>query len=64
MAFVSVGVLCLFWRKTHTKGLRARLPTRPEEDEERKVPESAEETSRQNRAEQSTELKKPVGRTG
>ena len=31
--------LCLFWRKTHTKGLRAIFPTRPKEDERRKVPE-------------------------
>ena len=29
------GSLCLFWRETHTKGLHARLPTRPEEDEGR-----------------------------
>ena len=28
-----------FWRETHTKGLQARSPTRPEEDEGRKVPE-------------------------
>ena len=27
------GFLCLFWRETHTKGLRAKFPTRPEEDE-------------------------------
>ena len=46
VAFVSVGVdkcqsedSCLFWRETHAKGLRARSPTRPEEDEGRKVPE-------------------------
>ena len=24
-----------FWRENYTKGLRARFPTRPEEDEER-----------------------------
>ena len=29
---------CLFWRETHTKGLRARFPTRLEEDEERQGP--------------------------
>ena len=34
--------LCLFWREIHTKGLRARFPMRPEEDEGRKVPESTE----------------------
>ena len=28
------GFFCLFWCETHTKGLRARFPTRPEEDEE------------------------------
>ena len=48
------GFLCLFWRETHTKGLCARFPTRPEEDEERKGPwavnwirQSAEESSQQ-----------------
>ena len=35
--------ITLFWRETHTKGLSARFPTRPEEDEGRKVPESAAE---------------------
>ena len=33
------GPLCLFWRKTHTKGLRVRFPMRLEEVERRKVPE-------------------------
>ena len=33
------GFPCLLWSETHTKGLCARFPTRPEEDEERKVPE-------------------------
>ena len=32
--------LCLFWCETHTKSLRARTPTRPEEDEGKKVPET------------------------
>ena len=54
------GSFCLFWREIHTKRVRARLPTRPEEDEGRKVPESGEETSRQNRTvskiEQSTDV--------
>ena len=27
------GSLCLFWYKTHTKGLRTRFPARPEENE-------------------------------
>ena len=31
--------LCLFWRETHSKGLRARSPARPEVEEGRKVPE-------------------------
>ena len=26
--------ICLFWHEAHTKSLRARFPTRPEEDEE------------------------------
>ena len=30
--------LCLLWRETHTKGLSARSPTRPGEDEERQGP--------------------------
>ena len=30
--WVSVRFLCLFWRETHTKGLRARFPTRPEKN--------------------------------
>ena len=32
------GFLCLFWRQTHRKGLRARFPTRPKEDGERQDP--------------------------
>ena len=28
------GFLCLFWLEIHTKGLRTRFPTRPEEDNE------------------------------
>ena len=32
----------LFWCEIHTKGLRAKFPTRPEEDEGRKVPVSKE----------------------
>ena len=34
--------LRLLWRETHTKGLTARPPTRPEVDEERKVAEKTE----------------------
>ena len=34
--------LCLFWRKTHTKGLRTIFTTTPEEDEGRKVLDSTE----------------------
>ena len=45
------GSLCLFWRETHTKGLCARFPTRPEEDEGMKDPESTEV----DRTDQSTE---------
>ena len=45
------GFLCLFWRETHTKGLRARFPTRPEEDEGRQSPKEV------NRREQSTEVR-------
>ena len=30
-----IGFLCLFWRETHTKDLRARFPTRPKEDEKK-----------------------------
>ena len=47
----------MFLRKTHTKGMLAKFPTRPEEDAGRKVPESregAEQVSRQERG-QSTE---------
>ena len=33
------GFLGLFWRETHTKGLRVRSPTRPGEDEGKRVPE-------------------------
>ena len=74
------GSLCLFWCKTHTKGLHMRFPTRPKEDEGRKVPEQKrtgqlneegsqkKETSRQNRAvskrDQSTELNRPGQSTG
>ena len=34
--------LCLFWHETQTKGLSSRSPARPEEDEEKKVPERTE----------------------
>ena len=40
----------LFWRETHTNGLRARSLTRPEEDEGRQGPRAV------NRREQSTEV--------
>ena len=39
--------LCLLWRETHTKGLTARSPARPEVDEERKVPEKIEKIESQ-----------------
>ena len=32
------GFLCLFWHVAHTKGLRMRFPTKPEEDEKRHSP--------------------------
>ena len=69
---------CLFWRETHTKAFCARSLTRPEVDAGRKVPErqSAEGSSRDKsteqvsqemrvgqRGDQSTEVRKPAGRT-
>ena len=54
------GPLCLFWRETHTKGLCVRLPTKPEEDEGRKVPQTT-EVSRTN---QSTEKGSQQERAG
>ena len=67
--------LCLFWRETHTKGLRARSPTRPEEDEGRKIPErqpaegssrdqSTGEVSQEKDTVSRREQKRPVDRTG
>ena len=44
--------LCLFWRETHTKGLRTRSPTRLEEG--RKVQEKTEELIKKGRREQLT----------
>ena len=43
-AWVSANqkIPCLFWHETHTEDLHARFPTRPEEDEGRKVRESTE----------------------
>ena len=38
---------CLFWRETHTKGVRARLPTRPIEDERKQRSQSRTEESRE-----------------
>ena len=54
---MSVGVgasqrIPLFWHETPTKGLRARFPTRPEEDEGRQE------------TDQSTQQNKTVYRTG
>ena len=43
------GSRCLFWRETHTKGLRARFPTRLEEDKGRKVPEKTGGRTEENR---------------
>ena len=34
--------LCIFWRETQTKGLRARAPARPEVERGRKVREKTE----------------------
>ena len=42
--------LCPFCRETHTKSLRARFPTRPEDEEKRQGPRGV------NRREQSTEV--------
>ena len=52
------GSLCLYWCETHTKDLRARFPTRPEEDKGRQEPKieqkiaenKTEQRSGQNRA--------------
>ena len=44
------GFLCLFWRETHTKDLRARFLTTPEEDEKGQGPRAV------NRRRQSTEV--------
>ena len=38
------GSLCLFWRETHTKSLRARFPMRPEEGEGRQGPRAVNRT--------------------
>ena len=54
----SEDPLCLLWRETHAKGLRVRFPTRPEEDEGRKVPERTEEKS----IEQGSQQKRAVKR--
>ena len=46
--FVSATLrrsLCLFWRETYTKGLRARSPVGQEVEEDRKVPEKTERDS-------------------
>ena len=55
--------LCLFWRETHTKGLRARFPTRLEEDEGRKVPWRTEETRTEKEAEQRCVQNRGVSRS-
>ena len=54
---VDVGSLCLFWHETHTKGVRVRLPTRPEEDR-------TEESREQDRPGQSTEQGSQQERAG
>ena len=61
--------LCLFWRETHTKGQRARFPTRPEAVEGRKVPEkvgrrgqSREGHIQQKRAAENSRLERAVKR--
>ena len=56
----------LFWHETHTKSLRVRSPTRPEEDEGRKVPETVgkreQEKEGQSRDESGAE-RRPVNRS-
>ena len=58
------GSRCLFWRETHTKGLRAGFPTRLEEQEERQGPRKKESRTEQSRTEQGRELNRVVDRTG
>ena len=53
----------LFWRKTHTKGLRTRFPTRPEEDEGRKIPGRTEVNRTSQSREETREETRAVGRT-
>ena len=52
--------LCQFWCETRTKGLHARFPVRPEEDEGRKVPEQSREKNRRN---QRARLERAVNRS-
>ena len=54
--------ISLFWRETHTKGLRARSPARPEVDEGKKVPEKTERASWQRKAEETSRLESAVKR--
>ena len=54
--------LCLFWRETHTKGLRARSPARLEVEEGREVWEKTERGSWQSRAEETSQLERAVKR--
>ena len=57
--------LCLFWRETHTKGLCARSPTRPEgHGKEGPRDQSTGEVSQQKDAVSRREQKKPVDKTG
>ena len=61
------GSLCLFWRESHTKGLSARSPLRPEVDEGREVPEKTERAVDKGglkRTVRRREQKMPVDRTG
>ena len=50
--------LCLFWRETHTKGLRTRSPTRPEVKRERRS------ERRQKKAVSRREQKRTIGMRG
>ena len=55
---VPVRYLCLFWLKTHKKGLHARYPTRPEVNEGRQSPRAEQKERAFNRS----QLKRAVKR--
>ena len=54
--------LYLFWRETHTKGLCAGSPTRPEKNEGRKVTEKRERDNRQKGAAENNRQERAVKR--